>query len=137
AGALGRKLTMHVRDLMVIGNDIPLVKKDAPLASVMHEISSKRLGAACVAEDDGKLLGIVTDGDLRRFFQVHNRIDMHKAEEIMSANPKTTSADILAIEALHLMEDSPPKVLQLPVVDDRNVVIGMIHLHDIVRAGIS
>ncbi len=137
AGALGRKLTMHVADFMATGDDIPLVGNESALVSVMHEISSKRLGAACVIGENGELLGIVTDGDLRRFFQTHNRIDTHKASEVMSLNPKTITAEKLAIHALHVMEDAPPKVMQLPVIDERNVVIGMIHLHDIVKAGIN
>jgi arabinose-5-phosphate isomerase len=136
-GALGRKLTMHVADLMVSGAEIPLIGKDSAMTSVMHEISSKRFGAACVIGEEGELLGIITDGDLRRFFQTHNRIDIYKAEDVMSTNPKTTSANTLAMDALHLMEDAPPKVMQLPVVNERNVVIGIIHLHDIVKAGIS
>ncbi len=138
-GALGRKLTMHVRDLMVSGDNIPRIKKDSSLNSIMQEISGKRFGAACVIGESGELLGIVTDGDLRRFFQSHEQLDTRKvtAAELMAASPKTTTADILAFDALHLMEDTNPKVMQLPVVDGAGIVIGMIHLHDIVKAGIN
>ena len=138
-GALGRKLTMHVQDLMAGGADVPLIGKGSSLTSVMHEISSKRFGAACVVGENGELIGIITDGDLRRYFQSHEQIDIGKvfAEELMAKNPKTTTGDTLAIEALHLMEDTLPKVMQLPVLDNNKQVIGMIHLHDIVKAGIT
>ena len=137
-GALGRKLTMTVRDLMVASDSTPRVDRDTVLPSVMMEMSAKRLGCACVVDDGGKLLGIVTDGDLRRFFQQRSTVDISSvtAKELMSANPKTTTADTLAIEALHIMEDTLPKVMQLPVLDG-GVVTGMIHIHEIVRAGIA
>ncbi|MDP4219599.1 MAG: KpsF/GutQ family sugar-phosphate isomerase [Bacteroidota bacterium] len=138
-GALGKKLTMHVRDLMAADGDTPRIGIDSSLPSVMHEISVKRFGAACVIGEEGELLGIITDGDLRRYFQSHEQIDIRKvsAGELMAKDPKTTTSDTLAIDALHLMEDTLPKVMQLPVIDSRKNVIGMIHLHDIVKAGIS
>ena len=138
-GALGRKLTMHVSDLMIADEFVPRIGLDSTLTSIMQEISIKRLGAACVIGEEGVLLGIITDGDLRRYFQSQEQIDIRKvtANELLSKNPKTTTAETLAIDALHHMEDTLPKVMQLPVLDKRNVVIGMIHLHDIVKAGIS
>jgi arabinose-5-phosphate isomerase len=138
-GALGRKLTMKVADLMVTDDRVPRTKSDSTLTSIMEEISDKRLGAACVVGDKGELIGIITDGDLRRYFQSHGQIDVRKviAKDLFSKNPKTTTADTLAIDALHHMEDTLPKVMQLPVLGERNTVIGMIHLHDIVKAGIS
>jgi arabinose-5-phosphate isomerase len=138
-GALGRKLTMHVSDLMIADEFVPRIGLDSTLTSIMQEISIKRLGAACVIGEEGELLGIITDGDLRRYFQSQDQIDIRRvtANELLSKNPKTTTADTLAIDALHHMEDTLPKVMQLPVLDERNIVIGMIHLHDIVKAGIS
>jgi arabinose-5-phosphate isomerase len=138
-GALGRKLTMKVSGLMVAGDQVPRIGMDSTLTSIMEEISNKRLGAACVIGEEGELIGIITDGDLRRYFQSHEQIDVRKvtANELLSKDPKTTTAETLAIDALHLMEDAPPKVMQLPVLDDRKLVIGMIHLHDIVKAGIN
>lgn len=138
-GALGRKLTMTVRDLMSASELTPRITSDTLLPAVMMEMSSKRLGCACVVDGTGKLIGIVTDGDLRRFFQKQETIDIQKisARELMSPAPKSTTADTLAIEALHLMEDTLPKVMQLPVLDTAGVVIGMIHIHEIVRAGIG
>jgi arabinose-5-phosphate isomerase len=138
-GALGRRLTMTVRDLMVASDSVPRIHTHTVLAAVMLEMSAKRLGSACVVDDSGKLIGIVTDGDLRRFFQQQEKVEIGKvtAKELMSPTPKTTSADTLAIEALHVMEDTLPKVMQLPVLDSEGVVIGMIHIHEIVRAGIG
>jgi len=138
-GALGRKLTMKVADLMISDDHVPRIGVDSTLTSIMEEISNKRLGAACVIGEEGELIGIITDGDLRRYFQSHEQIDIRKvtASELLSKNPKTTTANMLAIDALHYMEDTLPKVMQLPVLGERNIVIGMIHLHDIVKAGIN
>jgi len=138
-GALGRKLTMKVADLMVTDDRVPRIGVDSTLTSIMGEISNKRLGAACVIGEEGGLIGIITDGDLRRYFQAHEKIDVRTviAKDLLSKHPKTTTADTLAIDALHHMEDTLPKVMQLPVLGERNVVIGMIHLHDIVKAGIN
>ncbi|MBS1903801.1 MAG: KpsF/GutQ family sugar-phosphate isomerase [Bacteroidetes bacterium] len=138
-GALGRRLTMTVRDLMSSGADIPIVTRETPLPAVMLEISGKRLGAACVVDRTNSLVGIVTDGDLRRFFQRQELVDVRTvtAGDLMSQTPKTTSADTLAIEALHHMEDPSPKVMQLPVLDEHGHVVGLIHLHEIVRVGIA
>jgi len=138
-GAIGRKLAMKVADLMVADDLVPRIGNHSTLTSIMEEISDKRLGAACVIGEEGELIGIITDGDLRRYFQSHEQIDIRKvtANELVSKNPKTTTADTLAIDALHLMEDVPPKVMQLPVLDEHKKVVGMIHLHDIVKAGIN
>jgi arabinose-5-phosphate isomerase len=137
AGALGRKLTLTVRDLMVSGDAIPIVSPEDDLATVMNEITSKRLGSTAVV-DGGKLLGIVTDGDLRRFFQSREQVSVRsvQAKEIMISGPRTTTPETLAIDALRSMENEQSKVMQLVVIEaDR--LIGMIHLHDLVKAGIS
>ncbi len=137
AGALGRKLTLTVRDLMVADTGIPIVGPNDDLATVMNEITSKRLGSAAVVEK-GELLGIVTDGDLRRFFQSREQVSVRSvmAKEIMISQPRSTTPDTLAIEALRSMENVLPKVMQLVVLDG-NKLVGMIHLHDLVKAGIS
>ena len=137
AGALGRKLTLTVRDLMVTGERMPIVSPDDDLSEVMTEITSKRLGSTAVVKD-GKLVGIVTDGDLRRYFQAQEQVNIRavKAQDIMIPNPRTTSPDVLAIEALRSMENDTPKVMQLVVLEGKRLV-GMIHLHDLVKAGIS
>lgn len=139
AGALGRKLTFTVRDLMVSGEDIPTVSPKAPLSEVMHIISSKRIGATCVVDASNMLLGIITDGDLRRYLQSQKVIDITsvKAEELMTKEPKTITSEILAIDALHMMQDMGRKVMHLPVIGTNGKVEGVIHIHDIVKAGIS
>ena len=139
AGALGRRLTLHVRDLMVTGAALPVVAEDANLAAVMMEMSAKRLGATTVQSSGGKTIGIITDGDLRRYFQSHLDVNTNSvvARDIMTIHPRTTTEDILAIEALRKMENGTPKVMHLLVLGSDAALKGIIHLHDIVRSGIS
>jgi arabinose-5-phosphate isomerase len=138
AGALGRKLTFAVRDLMAKDAAVPQVDVSATLNEVMLEMSRKRFGATAVIERS-KLVGIVTDGDLRRYFQSNATIDTRevRAQNIMNSNPRTVCANVLAIDALHQMEDAPPKVMQLLVTSEEGKLEGIIHMHDIVKAGIS
>ncbi len=138
AGALGRKLTFSVADLMASGDALPRVQKHATLNEVMMEMSRKRFGATAVMNGD-RLVGIITDGDLRRFFEMQETIDtsLVRAKDLMSANPRTISSSALAIEALHAMEDRTPKVMQLLVHGSDGDLEGIIHIHDIVKAGIS
>ncbi len=137
-GALGRRLTMTVADLMKKDDELPLLDTEASLSVVMLEITGKRLGCVCIVDGNKKLLGIITDGDLRRYFQRQEMIDMKqvKAHELLTPTPKWVAPSILAIEALEVMEDPLPKVMQLPVLDDGQRIVGLIHLHDIVKAGI-
>ncbi|MEO6940647.1 MAG: KpsF/GutQ family sugar-phosphate isomerase [Candidatus Kapaibacterium sp.] len=139
AGALGRRLTISVRDLMSMHDKIPKVKPDATIAEVMLEMSAKRFGATSVVGASGLLEGIITDGDLRRFFLANPSADMqaHYAFSIMTRTPRTITQDALAIDALHLMENTTPNVMHLLVLDDKAMFVGIVHLHDIVRAGIS
>ncbi len=138
AGALGRKLTVAVSDLMVPRSLTPSVEATATLNEVMLEMSRGRLGATLVMQN-GKLIGIITDGDLRRYFQDQTKVDISKARasDLMHAMPRTVAASTLAIDALHLMEDTQPKVMQLVVIDAAGEVEGILHMHDIVRTGIS
>jgi arabinose-5-phosphate isomerase len=138
AGALGRRLTFSVRDLMAVGDELPRVTEEATLGEVMLEMSSKRFGATAVTQN-GVLSGIITDGDLRRYFQAHQTIDTRRvrARDLMKAAPRTIHPEMLAIDALHQMEDTLPRVMQLLVVDEAGAIAGIIHLHDIVKAGIS
>lgn len=137
AGVLGRSLTMTVRDLMASGEAIPVVSPSTDLSEVMHEISRKRFGCAIVMELN-RLIGIITDGDLRRYFQQIEEVHVRKicARDIAISSPRTIQSSSLASEALRSMEQGSPKVMQLVVVE-RDLVVGMIHLHDIVKAGIS
>ncbi len=131
-GALGKQLYLRVEDV-IPKNMIPLVAHDANLTTVIHEISSKRLGATAVANAEGKLLGIITDGDLRRMLQ--KGIDIHqvKATDIMTINPKTISKSEYAIRAFNEMKDY--NITQL-VAMDGDKIAGFIHIHDLMKEGI-
>ena len=131
-GALGKKLYLRVEDISS-QNEKPVVSSNQTLKEVIVEISSKRLGVAAVV-DSSKLIGIVTDGDLRRMLQKDLDINTLTAKDIMSTSPKTIQQNSLAIEALHVMEDK--SISQLLVVDENNVYVGVIHLHDLLREGI-
>lgn len=135
-GALGKKLYTTVRDIMS-DEGVPQVAPDADLSSVIIEISGKRLGATAVVDPvSGALVGIVTDGDLRRMLQSGKDIAAVRARDIMSASPKTIGADELAVEAFRLMEQN--KITQLLVLDPErgNAYCGIIHIHDILREGV-
>ncbi len=124
-GKLGIRLS-RVENLMRTGKDIPIVSPDTPMRDAIYEISSKKLGAALVV-DKGKLIGIITDGDLRRFFERGGTLE-DRAEKAMTANPKTVSKREFAENALKLMEKF--KITVLPVVDEGRLE-GILHLHDI------
>ena len=131
-GALGKKLYLRVNDL-VSKQTAPQVKLNDDIHSVILEISSKRMGAAAVVDTDNKLLGIITDGDLRRMMQQFEDVKPLKAKDIMSVSPKTIGEDELAINAFHLMEKN--SITQL-VVCEGEKYIGLVHLHDILKEGI-
>lgn len=131
-GALGKKLYLRVEDISS-QNEKPVVNSNQTLKEVIVEISSKRLGVAAVV-DNNKLIGIVTDGDLRRMLEKDLDINTLTVKDIMSTSPKTIKQNSLAIEALHYMEDK--SISQLLVVDENNAYLGVIHLHDLLREGI-
>jgi arabinose-5-phosphate isomerase len=130
-GALGKQLYLRVKDLY-INNEKPEVGMDDSLAQVIIEMTKKRLGAAIVTDND-KLMGIITDGDLRRMLLKHPDIEHVKAKEIMTPNPKTINEDDLVADALHKMRHN--SITQLPVLKDGRYV-GVIHLHDILKEGV-
>lgn len=130
-GALGKQLYLKVSDLFP-NNEKPQVDIADPLSKVIIEISSKRLGTAAVL-DMGKLVGIVTDGDLRRMLQKHSEIQHLSAQDIMSRNPRTIDADSLVVDALQVMRQN--NITQLLVVN-AGEYLGVIHLHDILKEGI-
>lgn len=129
-GALGKKLYLKVDDL--IKEKLPVVLPNARLKEIIVEISSKRLGATTVVKD-GSLLGIITDGDLRRMLEKDINMDTIVAEQLMTTSPKTIPAGALAVEAFQLMESC--NIMQL-IVTDENGPKGIIHLHDILKEGI-
>jgi len=133
-GQLGRRLLWRVADLMHSGPDLPLVGVDSSLVDTVAEMSRKGFGMCCVLDDASVLQGIFTDGDLRR--AVERGIDTNKAltGEVMTRKPRTTSASTLAVEALNLMETH--KITTLAVTGNNGQLEGILHLHDLLRAGI-
>lgn len=131
-GTLGKKLYLRVEDLYM-RNEKPQVDGDASLRAVIMEITSKRLGATAVVDEKDGLLGIITDGDLRRMLEKGSVTDGLKAAAIMTIKPKTIAADALAVEALDLMRTHD--ITQL-VVTGGNKYLGFVHLHDLIREGI-
>jgi arabinose-5-phosphate isomerase len=133
-GSLGKQLLLKVEAMMTTGKDIPVVKQSVSLSDAIVEISSKRLGATCIVDDAGVLCGILTDGDLRRLLQRTTNIANLTAHQVMTKNPKTIRKDMLAAQALKMIESY--KITQLIVVDSEQHPVGMIHLHDLVEAGL-
>ncbi len=130
-GTLGKKMYLRVGDLY-IHNEKPLVDGEADIRDVILEISSKRLGATAVKQD-GKLAGIITDGDLRRMLQNHENPAALKAKDIMSRNPKILSSDTLAVDALNMMRKN--NITQVIIMQNEEY-LGVVHLHDILESGI-
>jgi arabinose-5-phosphate isomerase len=133
AGALGRRLLLHIRDVMHGGDEIPSVRETATLGDVLVEMSRKRLGMSAVVDGDGRLLGLYTDGDLRRTL-ADPGIDLRgtRIVDVMTRTPVTIGLDALAIEAARLMETR--KINALLVLDDDRHVVGALNIHDLLRA---
>lgn len=133
-GSLGKRLYLKVSDLYV-KNEKPQVSLSTPLRDTLMEITSKRLGCTVVAEEDN-ILGIITDGDLRRMLNNKNIIDTQTqtAEQIMTKNPKTITANAFAVEAFTIMQQH--HITQLIVTDENNKYLGIIHIHDLITEGI-
>ena len=132
-GKLGAVLR-KVSDLMHKGDELPLVGMDALMQEALLIMTSKMLGCVGVVDDNGKLKGIITDGDLRRWLQLN--IFDKKVSEVMTCNPKTIAPDVLAVEALNIMNNTGKGITQLFVVED-DKPIGVIHIHDCLRAGVA
>ncbi|MGD9841470.1 MAG: SIS domain-containing protein [Steroidobacteraceae bacterium] len=133
-GALGRRLLLYVEDVMHTGTKLPLVTPDTLLREGLLEMSRKGLGMTTVVDEHNYLLGVFTDGDLRR--ALDKRVDLHAAliGEVMTAKPKCATPRMLAAAAVHLMETH--KITALPVVDEHGVVVGALNVHDLLRAGV-
>ena len=130
-GALGKQLYLRVKDLYV-NNERPEVGPDDNLTRVIIEMTHKRLGATVVCDGE-RILGIITDGDLRRMLMKYPNIEQVKASQIMTSNPKTIDTEALVVDALHKMREN--SITQLPVVHEGRY-LGIIHLHDILKEGI-
>ena len=134
-GTLGRKLLLHVEDLMHRVSDLPLVREDTPMKEAILVITTKRLGVTGVTDERGNLLGVITDGDLRRGLESKGDIFRLKAKDLMTRNPKIISPDALAARAVAMMEEH--SITSLFVLQDgARRPMGIIHLHDLLRAGI-
>lgn len=134
-GSIGKKFFIKVKDLMHAGDRLPLVSLDTPMSRAVIEMSSKRLGHAVVIDDNAKIAGVVTDGDVRRGLEKWGgRLFELTAGEVMTVSPQTISADELAAKALSIMESCSITALIVP--DDNGKPVGIIHLHDILRQGI-
>lgn len=133
-GALGRRLLLKVENVMHQGAELPLVRRGTPLREALLEMTRKGLGMTLVAEADGRLAGVFTDGDLRR--ALDRGVDVRDAgiDALMTIPGKTIRADALAAEALKLMEDH--KISALVVVDDNHMPVGALNMHDLLRAGV-
>ena len=131
-GALGRKLLTHVRDVMRHGAQVPAVRPQASFSELMHEMSSKGLGAAAVTGDGGKLLGIFTDGDLRRLVEKGADLRSTCAGDVMHTSPQTVQADNLAVHAVALMEQY--RITSVLVVDEEGMLCGALNTNDLMRA---
>ena len=134
-GNLGKRLLLKIEELMVSGAAVPKVKLTTPLKDTIIEMTTKRLGATCVVDEQGVLKGVVTDGDLRRFLQKATSVFDATAEQVMTINPKTIRTGSLAATALTEMESF--NITQLIIVDGGNRPVGMVHLHDLVKAGLG
>ncbi|TQR72575.1 KpsF/GutQ family sugar-phosphate isomerase [Acinetobacter sp. RF14B] len=136
AGALGKRLLLHVKHLMHTGEDLPKVAPNTPMNKVLYEISDKRLGLTTIVDEQERLLGIFTDGDLRRLIDKQQGFDVNLlVQDVMIQNPWTISQEARAVEALERMNER--KINQFVVVDETNKVIGVISMHDLIQAGVN
>ena len=134
SGALGRRLLLHVKDVMRTGAEVPKVPPDAPLAEGLMEVTRKGLGMTAVVDDRNRVLGVFTDGDLRR--ALDRAVDLHgtRMDQVMTRQAKTVRANTLAAEAVLLMETH--RITALVVVDPDDVLVGALNVHDLLRAGV-
>ena len=137
-GSLGKRLLLHVRDVMHSGDAVPKVSETTLVKDAIYEISSKKMGITSVVDGKGMLLGIISDGDLRRWMerteQAGENLLTKKVSEVMTRNPKVISGDALAAEAIDIMEGR--SITSLLILDDQGRPTGVVHLHDLLKAGV-
>jgi arabinose-5-phosphate isomerase len=133
-GSLGRKLLLHVEDIMRTGEQLPKVAVDTSLHDGLIEMSAKGLGLTTIVDAEGRLLGVFTDGDLRRLLDKPFDVHESKMGDLMKGNPKSVQPRMLAAEAVHVMETS--RVTALPVIDASGILVGALNVHDLFRAGV-
>lgn len=138
SGRIGKRITLKVKDLMLTGERIPLCRPQDRLGDILVELSNKRCGCILIADEKLKLLGIFTDGDLRRTLQkMGGQVLDSRVQDVMNPNPSFIAPEILAWDAMKLMEaDYTRRIMMLPVIDFEGKILGLIHLHDIIQSGI-
>ena len=138
AGQLGKRLTLRVDDLMHRDGENPTIAVGSSWVEVVRAISKGGLGAVCVVDDDGRLAGIITDGDLRRAIEQtsHESLAQLRCDDFMTCRPVVVTPESLAFDALRLMEERPSQISVLPVTDQDGKCVGLIRVHDIVRSGL-
>jgi arabinose-5-phosphate isomerase len=134
SGSLGRRLLLHVADVMRTGADVPTVRGNTPLAEGLMEMSRKGLGMTAIVDEQGHVLGVFTDGDLRRALDASADLHSTRMDKVMSRQAKTVRATTLAAEAVHLMETH--RITALIVVDAEQKIVGALNVHDLLRAGV-
>ena len=134
AGSLGRRLLLHVNDVMRTGADIPTVSAATALAEGLMEVTRKGLGMTAIVDENRQLLGVFTDGDLRRALDAGTDLRATRMDQVMSRNAKTVRPTTLAAEAVHLMETH--RITSLVVVDADQKIVGALNVHDLLRAGV-
>ena len=134
-GSLGKQLLLKIDNVMYTGDYIPKVSKNASFQEIILEMNAKRFGSTCVIDENGKLAGIITDGDLKRVLKNTNEINTITAEQVMTKNPKTVETGTLAARAMHIMKSY--NIMQIIVVNTELEPVGMIHLHDLLKEGFS
>ena len=133
-GALGRKLLLRVSDIMHADNEVPRVTPETPLHNALLEMTEKGFGMTTITNTQGELLGVFTDGDLRRIIDSETDLSSVNMSQVMTENPKTVNHDMLVAEALTIMEKA--SITAVVVEDTSNHPIGVLHMHDILRAGV-
>jgi arabinose-5-phosphate isomerase len=138
AGRLGKRLTLRVGDLMHRDGENPTIAAGSSWVEAVSAISKGGLGAVCVVEQDGRLAGIITDGDLRRVIErtSHDSLANLACDDFMTRTPVVATPELMAFDALRLMEDRPRQISVLPVVDEDQKCVGLLRLHDVVRSGL-
>ena len=134
-GSLGKRLSLKIKEIMISGDGVPIVNENAEFKDVIFEMTSKRLGTTSVVDAEGKLKGIITDGDLRRLLERTMDINGLTAKDVMSKNPKVLQAEYLASFALQQMENY--NITTLIIIDEENNPTGIVHLHDLIKLGLQ
>ena len=134
-GSLGKRLSLKIKEIMIAGDGVPIVNQDTLLKDVIFEMTSKRLGTTSVVDDKNVLIGIITDGDLRRLLEKSVEINDLKAKDIMTKNPKHLEPEYLASFALQQMENY--NITTLIIINEKKNPIGIVHLHDLIKLGLQ